>query len=364
MAFLETQRYFLNPYVRCIRCSDDELLIKHGIRSSLSILLQDKARKRLLGEIEKHFKMPSSFEDVVKRNNMRDEDKEDFKSMISILSEKKILVKAEDDVTAVYFDTILNGNTKLSDQRIGVVGAGFLGSRIVTQALKLGVKKVTFCDGRRVRNEDLERRYFDIEQQGIIKKDDTYVDMLIRYLSTNGYENIAGIECSVEDGKVEDVFKESDFVVVNSECYSPKLFHTANKVALETGKKWASVYTDGSLAVIGPLYVPGETLCYNEFEIQIEATLEHRDEYILYKDYMEETGIGLSHLVIPPILDIVSNYAAFFTAKFLTSGYSCINGRAIFINFEDLSLDYQNVLKLPRCPACANLKHAYKHSFV
>jgi len=196
-----------------------------------------------------------------------------------------------------------------------------------------------------------------------IKKWDSYVELLKGHLSLRGYKNFSYIECSIEDTNLKNLFEQSDFIIVNSECYSSTLFHKANKLAIETGKPWISVYSDGSLAVIGPIYVPGETLCYNEFEIQVEACIKHRDEYILYKDYMEEKGIGTYHFVIPPILNIISSYAAIFTTKFLLTRYSALNERAIFIQFEDLSIDYQNVFRLPRCPACGD-KVAYKHSFV
>lgn len=122
------------------------------------------------------------------------------------------------------------------------------------------------------------------------------------------------------------------------------------------------MFIDGSQAVIGPIYIPGETLCYNEFEIQIESTIKYIDEYLLYREYLEkETSFSP---IIPPILDIVSGYSMMFITSFFVKRTSPVLERAVFINFEDMSVDYQNVLKLPRCPVCSATRPSYKHSFV
>jgi len=360
---MDNERYLLNPYIKFIVCNDDEILIKHGVRSSLSIILKDKERKRLLGKIEKFFKVPSSIEDIVKNYNLSKEEEIILQELIKELYKRKFLIKEGEDTISVYFKTFLNDKVSISEHKIGVIGTGFLGSRIIYQLLQIGIKHIFFYDERKVENESLEQQYFDIDRE-LIKNGLSYVEILKIFLSKRGYDNFSGIESSIEDEeKTKELFNKSDLIIVNSECYSPKLFHLMNKLSIETKKTWMSVYFDGSLGVIGPIYIPGESLCYNEFEIQMEATLRHRDEYILYKDYLEEKGICLSYFVIPPLLNIISGYTVFFTVRFLINGYSALNDRAIFINFEDISIDYQNVMKLPRCPVCESIRPVYKHSF-
>ncbi len=361
---MEKSKFSLNPYLKFILCSEDELLIKHGVRSNFSLLMKDENRKRLLGKTIKYFKSPTSLEELISKKMIKQDDCKDMGSLINLLYQKKVLIKPEKDIVSVYLKTILRGESELSQYTIGVIGAGYLGSRIIIQLLKLGIKKLVFYEERKVENTEIEMRYFDIPPK-FFKEDKDYVEILQDYLPLLGFNEIKGISCRFDDEeRINGVFKDADFIIVNSEFFSPKLFHTMNKTAISMKKPWITVYADGSQGIIGPTYIPGETLCYNEFEIQTEATIRLRDEYLLYKEYMEDEGIKNFNLVIPPLLDIISNFAVIFVINFLIKKYSPTVGRAIFINFEDFSIDFQEVLKLPRCPACEVTKPAYKHAFV
>jgi bacteriocin biosynthesis cyclodehydratase domain-containing protein len=126
-----------------------------------------------------------------------------------------------------------------------------------------------------------------------------------------------------------------------------------------------SLYTDGSEALVGPLYVPGETCCYNEFEIQHEATLVGmKDNYLLYKEALSEGRLDGSHLALPPYLNAAAALAATGVLRFLLSGKSFLVGRCTRLDFERMSVDYEEVMRLPRCPACSPRRPGHRHLFM
>lgn len=362
---MESGRYILNPHNKYIVCGDDELVVKHGVRSSFSIHLHDSGNKRILGKVIKYLKAlkaPVSLEEILENEDLQKIDKNDMSVLIETFIDRRILINADEDILTSYLGSILNGHTKLSGKRIGVLGVGALGSRIIRHIADFCVGHITFCDNRKV-NHQKEYRFWDMDLS-LFEPNIPHVEIMRSYLTKRGYTTFTSLECSIEDKKALALFQDTDFVIVNSEYLSPLLFHTANRLALGTGKSWLSVYTDGSAAVISPLFSPGETLCYSEFEMQVEAGVLHKDEYLLYKDYiMENDSASSTSFVLPTILDIVSSYTTYAVAKFLIGADSPISERAVFIDFEDLSIDYQNILRLPRCPSCIQFRPAYKNSF-
>src|SRR5439155_8319123 len=140
-------------------------------------------------------------------------------------------------------------------------------------------------------------------------------------------------------------------VVVALESYSPQVLHAANAVALAMEKPWLSVFSDGSQAFIGPVYVPGETPCYAEFELQSEATVALRDDFLVYKETVVADGWHTGAHLLTPYLSIMSGWATTALLNFVLGAQPFAVARSVWIDFERLSVDYTDVLKLPRCPA-------------
>ncbi|MYK87160.1 MAG: hypothetical protein F4018_01745, partial [Acidobacteria bacterium] len=53
----------LNPHLRVVQCGNDELLVKHGLRSRFSTLLRDDGRTGLLAVVVRAFREPSTLAD-------------------------------------------------------------------------------------------------------------------------------------------------------------------------------------------------------------------------------------------------------------------------------------------------------------
>jgi len=358
---MEKEKLVVNPYIKVVLCSEDEVLIKHSTKSHFSLLVRDEKQTRLLWKIIKNFKIPTSVEELISKDIIKQKESKEALNLVESLFLKNILIKPSEDITNLYFKTIFKSETQLSQYTIGMIGVGYLGFRILFELLKLGIKKITFCDERNVKNAELEANFFGLNN---LRDNESYVTTITSYLSSLGYD-FPGKELKLDDEEgIISIFKNVDFGIVSLEFFSPTIFHTINKIAISTKKPWVLVYVDGSEGIIGPIIIPGETACHSEVEVQREATIRFKDEYLLYKEYLEEEKLNVPNLVLPLYLNIVSNWATIFITHFLMNKDPSLIERVVLINFEDLSINFSSVMKIPRCPACQGIKPAYKHSFV
>lgn len=364
MSSVNEKVFILNPYLKAILCNSNELLVKHGSRSPFSLLIQDENRTKLLGKILRKAQVPTSLVKLVASKVISESDLPKAESLVNYLFEQNVLVKPSYDVREIYLRTILGSGSEVRKKEVGIIGAGYLGARIAKTLLKSGIGAIHLLDARRIKNELVELYYLDAIPS-TVKVGHPYVTCFAEYFSVLGFKNVHTIEADFNNrDRVLSLFETCHFVVFALEFFSPNALHTANEVALTCNKPWMSVYFDGSEALIGPTYVPGDTPCYSEFEIQQEACVGLKDEYLLYKEHMEEKGLEETHLVPPSYLETAAGYAATSALHFLSREESFTTSRTLRLDFERLSLDFEDVLKLPRCPACNVLKPAYRQVFL
>lgn len=290
----------INPNIRVTRCSGDEILVKHGTRSHFSQILRDDGRTRLLGRIFRHLVAPHSLQDLRARDVIRESEMDDAAGLIRYLADEQILISPDESVQHLYLakDFGRSGVERLRGVSVGILGSGFLGSRVARELNRLSVRELVLMDHRTVRSNDA--LYFDMETDGDVPL--SYPDVVRRALATPEGVPVACMEAAPDDPEALDrLFARADFVVGSFESFSPSALHAANRAALSAGKPWMSVYTDGGEALVGPIYVPGQTPCYNEFEVQNEANLTIPEDYLVYKETLlhEETGQP-ANFVPPP----------------------------------------------------------------
>jgi bacteriocin biosynthesis cyclodehydratase domain-containing protein len=356
--------YIVNPYLTVTHCGGNEILIKHGRRSRFSRVLRDEGRTNLLGRLLRNMTTPLSLADLEERRVLREGEREDAAKLLEFLVHEEILVPPTRYLPHVYLAMQFGGEAveQLASKTVGLLGAGFLGSRIARELVRLKVKGLALLDERQASAED--GPYFDLDARWI-EAGKGYPAILERALAADDGPSLRSIDGGAcEPAALTRLFEQSDFVVAALESFSPSVLHAANQVALAVGKPWMSVYVDGSEAVIGPLYVPGETLCYNEFEIQNEASCRLQGDYLIHKESLQAGRLEARHLVLPPFLSVIGGWATTAALSFLTSGQSFVVGRAVRLDFERFGVDYQDVLRLPRCPACASQRAPYRHTLL
>ena len=359
---VSTQVFCVNPYLCITRCSNDEILVKHGSRSRFSRVIRDDGRSNLLGKIVGRLRTAASLTDLLAEGTLSHEEQENAIALVNYLVQEHVLISPDEYLPHVYLSMHFGTQaTQISSRTLGFVGAGALAMRIAREMGRLKPKAMILLDDRTITASD--RLYFDSPPQTLAETT-PYVQVVADDLNAYGYREVSSVEASLSDRRaLTDLFEQSDFVVAALEWFSPGTLHAVNEVALEMRKPWISVYPDGSEALLGPIYVPGETHCYSEFEIQREANISLRDEYLLYKEtLLESTDSG--HQFLPPYLSLMSGWAVSAIVPFLVTGRSFAVGRCLFVEFERMSIDYQEILKLPRCPACSPLRPGYRHSYL
>ena len=366
---IRLRRLVVNPHLRIVQCGNDELLVKHGFRSRFSTLLRDEGRTGLLAVVLNAFRKPSTLADLARSKVVPPSRLTDAASLLEQLVAQQVLIRPSDHLPSVYLSMRFGGAgvPALEPASVGVVGCGPLGSRIGRELARVRVERMILLDDRVARGEDAT--YFDCATR-LVEPGTTFVQIATRALHDIGYASVSRVAGPMHDeAALASVFDECGFVVVALERFSPSLLHAANRAALAAARPWMSVYFDGSEAVIGPIYVPGDTACYNEFEVQNEACIARQDDYHLYKDSlaaptMPTTDAPVLDPVLPPFLAVASGWATTAALPFLAGGSSFLVERAVHVDFERTTIDYQNILKLPRCPACAPGRPGGRHTFL
>ena len=361
-----TEHHFvLNPSLKFIFCGEDEILVLHGMRSKFNQTIRDEGRTHLLGRVLRHLVSPASLQDLQEQKVIREEELEDAEELLTTLVSQGFLSRANESPIASYLNAVVGGNKALDNICIGIVGAGYFGSRVAEEFAKIGVGQLQIMDDRRIENATVDQAQFNLSPT-YIKKGQLYVECLRAHLSDLGYDCLKTIEDPYHDqNALENLFSASNFVVATSEVFSSHLFHTVDLAALSAEKSWMSAFIDGSESCIGPIYVPGETCCYNEFEIQSESTLSiQRSEYYTYKEEMNKNGLYSHQFTFPPYATIASGFVAGITSSFLLSRKSSLIGRCFRINFEKPYVDYEEILKLPRSPVSVDMRNGYRHMFL
>ena len=363
--FITKYRFVLNPSLKFIFCGEDEILVLHGMRSEFNQTIRDEGRTHLLGRVLRRLASPASLQDLQEQKVIGEGELEDAEELLSTLASQGFLSQANESPIVSYLNAIVAGDQDLDNICIGIVGAGYLGSRVAEELAKIGVGEMLILDDRRIENVAVDQAQFNLLPI-YIEKGRPYVECLGPYLSDLGYDHLKAIkEPYHNQDALENLFSASNFVVAASEVFSSHLFHTVDLAALSAEKPWMSAYMDGSEACIGPIYVPGETCCYNEFEIQSEATLSiQRSEYYTYKEEMSKNGLYSHQFAFPPYASITAGFVAGTASSFLLSGKSSLIGRCFRINFEKPCVDYEEILKLPRSPVSVDMRSGYRHMFL
>ncbi len=358
-------RFVLNPSLKFIFCGEDEILVLHGMRSKFNQTIRDEGRTHLLGRVLRRLASPASLQDLQDQKVIGEEELKDAEELLATLASQGFLSPANESPIASYLNAVIGRNKAFDNICIGIVGAGYLGSRVAEELAKIEVGQMQVLDDRCIENVSVDQAQFNLSPTHI-EKGRPYVECLEAHLSDIGFEALGVFKESYNNqDALETLLDASNFIVATSEVFSSHLFHTLDLAALSAEKPWMSAFMDGSEACIGPIYVPGETCCYNEFEIQSEATLSTQpSEYHTYKEEMSKNGFYSHQFAFPPYSSIAAGFVAGTASSFLLSGKSSLIGRCFRINFEKPYVDYEEILKLPRSPTSVDMRNGYRQIFL
>jgi len=168
-----------------------------------------------------------------------------------------------------------------------------------------------------------------------------------RLLRRSGAANLERVAWSFDDAP-----SSADLVIVTPAPSETPLLEVWNRRALEIQVPWLQVLPfDGRLATVGPLYLPGETCCYECYRHRRVANLEYGDEFFV----LERSGIRSP--APPALVSALAGLAASLALRWLAHRDPLLPGA--FYAFEPgalFRLSFHRVYRVPRCPACSGLE--------
>ena len=297
----DLRRLVLNPALRVTRGSDDELVIRQGSRGRSSQRITDEARRGVLADLTFAFGEGARVADLEGPVPA---------DLLEGLVERHVLI-SEEDASFAFLTAGLGvapGACRLTC--VAVVGTGTLAevtARMVRDALP---------------------------------------------------DHVAVLMPATPDALDDD--DPADVVVAVADRPDTAFFFDVNEFALTTGVPWHAAHLDGTEAVVGPLYRPGATGCYHDFDVLDEAGRSMRVDHVFTK----LTGTQ-SRGRVP--LYAASMAASYLTTSLLQDAFglgSYLEGALLRLDLDRLEVIRQQLSRLARCPACMEGRPDVRHPFV
>jgi len=143
------------------------------------------------------------------------------------------------------------------------------------------------------------------------------------------------------------------FIVHAEKAVNPLASQALNRVCAELRVPWMNVALDGPFLIVGPIFVPHRTACFECLELRVTMNLRENGSYQRYKQALAEGEVRRGPLAIEPaLLGILASHAALEALNFALTGYSFTLGKVLTIYLPTMEFNFNEVLRAPTCPAC------------
>ena len=123
-----------------------------------------------------------------------------------------------------------------------------------------------------------------------------------------------------------------------------------NRRCLDERATWLALLPcDGRIAPVGPLFVPGETACYDCFRIRRASTCGYAEEFWSLEGSPAESPDAL------PLRRAVAGIAGWLVLRWLVGQDASLPGvmHAVEVG-SSVTLTVHHVWRVPRCPSCSD----------
>lgn len=225
----------------------------------------------------------------------------------------------------------IEGQQRLLDAHVLMIGAGGLGSPAALYLVSAGVGKLTLCDGDAVDLTNLQRQIVHRESAVGQAKVESARDTL---LAINPRVNIHPVNERVEGARLAQLVAAADIVLDGSDNFATR--HAVNRACVAARKplvSGAGIRFDGQLAVFD--LRDAKAPCYA----------------CLFPESGENEEMRCAVMgVFAPLVGIIGAMQAAEALKILTGAGQTMSGRLLLL--DALNMDVRTV-KLQRDPACA-----------
>jgi len=302
-AFNEETRFIINPSLRVIRGSDNEIIVRHGSRGRSSQRIVDERERGVLADFVTAFAAGAAYKDVVQQFSGQE-----VEDIFQGLIDQGVLIECD---KSHYAFLVAGLGTKLPEPRVKhlrVIGSGALADAFLKMM------------------------------------EDTLRDTIMITRSEN---------VTMDD--------EPHMIVCVSDSPNLPLFYDVNELALSYGIRWHAAYVDGPEVIVGPLYVPGMTGCFHDFDVIDEAGRSMRIDYLYGRMGTPVNGDGKLPLFV------ANMGASYLTASVLQDLFgvgSFLEGYFLRIDLDRMEIIRQKLSRLARCPACMGSRPDIRHPFL
>lgn len=340
--------------------SDDEVLVQFGTRSYPSELLRDTDLTGILGKIiGRLLQGPAKVVELL--SGLRKEDLAEAYNLIDDLTQRGILTDVHSSPVEQYLHYTFSGESTLADRSVSLLGAGPIGTQMAHSLLQHGIGRISLLDDRRADRLWYTFLPFGPEHVG---DDGTPAHVVLRdRLLASGHAGVESLDGQLDAAGVEAAVVRSDFIVVAFEQPHLGLAHLVNRYCIRERKPWMLATIDGNFGLVGPLFLPIHTACYNDYRVLAHAAIPSPQMARKYRQHILRRGVSSFFPGLPAYTEIVAGYASLAIVHFLLRDTSFVLGRVLMIDFDRMLIDVEDVLKLPRCPVCGAEKSTYQPPF-
>jgi len=224
-----------------------------------------------------------------------------------------------------------NGQLKLRNAKVCVVGVGGLGNPITTRLVAMGIGTIRIVDRDVIELSNLHRQtMFDESDVGKIKVE--VAEKKLKRLNPN--VQIEAFPISVNDYTALEVVDTCDVVVDALDSVNAR--YSLNKACIE---KNIPFVTGAAVGVSGQVFtvIPHNTACYH-------CVFPSLDE-----DAMPTCSIEGVH---PSILSLVGGIEVAEAIKIILEKKPSLSDRILHIDLENLDFSFTKTFKVDECPIC------------
>ena len=226
----------------------------------------------------------------------------------------------------------LEGQRKLKKAKVCVVGAGGLGSPVLTQLASMGVGTLRVIDRDVVEASNLQRQHlYGMHQLGQPKVEAAQD----RLRQINPFIEVEPIPLSVTYSNAERLIEGSDIVVDGLDSMAAR--YAVNRACQRTGKPFihgAVIMQVGTASTI----IPGETACLECFQAGIDDA---------------ELPSCAVQGVHPSVISLIASVQVSETIRLLLGEPPVIANKLLFADLKELSIEKVQLARAENCLVCS-----------
>jgi adenylyltransferase/sulfurtransferase len=226
----------------------------------------------------------------------------------------------------------LEGQRRLKKAKVCVIGAGGLGSPILTQLASMGVGSVRVVDRDVVEISNLQRQHlYGVRQVGLPKVEAA----MDRLHQINPFIEVEPVPLTVTHANAERIIEGVDIVVDALDSMAAR--YAVNRACQRTGTPFihgAVIMQVGTASTI----IPGETACLECFQGGVDDA-----------DLPSCAVLG----VHPSIISLIASVQVSETIRLLLGEPPVLANKLLFADLNELSFEKVQLAKAENCKVCS-----------